>query len=159
MTDKAHRTAARDAMFRQFGDPTSKGSPPIVTWRCTERCILLRVYLTPEGWVLDGQDFKVPMDEWVRRTTSEGQVLGDVEQSLETYREGKWAAFNPRQVDGIQKVMPLDLDQWEHARFEVGCRHGHGHQHTADLAEDCSTMRATRRAVMRSITHPDHDGM
>lgn len=160
MAKKAHPAVARDQFAKRVRKagrvrplpPSLRGTPPVVTWRVRGcRCLVLSVYLTPDGWALDGRDFTVPMAEWIARTQSGADEEGAAARTLDGYRAGHWAAFSPREIAGISKVLSLDVDLWEPATFELGCEHGHGHKPLADLAADCRKVRATRAPVRRPI--------
>lgn len=123
-----------------------KSAPPMVTWRVAGcRCRVLSVYLTPDGWALDGEDFKVSIPEWLDRINPDGTAMaGEVPITLENYRAGLFSAFSPGNVAGVRQMLDLDVATWPVTRFEVGCDHAHGHVDLADLAADCAEVRATR---------------
>lgn len=162
MSDKRHPAAVKHALTRRLRKlnlevPTEyQAMPPVVTWRARGcRCWLLHVYLTPDGWVLDGRDFPEPITSWIKRLNPDGtRTLDDgTPITLESYRAGRWSAFSTGEVSGVRVVLPHDVDEWEVAQFEVGCQHGAELRPLSDVAEDCRTFRATRRAVTRSVAY------
>lgn len=153
MTEKPHPAQARARLAnaivkRGFSLPAEhRSAPPMVTWRASEcRCRVLSVYLTADGWVIDGEDFRVPMPEWIARVNPDGTAMaGDVAVTLDNYRAGRFAAFGAGEVSGVRQTLDLELDDWPtSATFEVGCNHGHGWRSLSELAEDCAQVRATR---------------
>lgn len=157
---KAHPVAAKNVMGRRFRraglqvPQQFQTAPPVVTWRAQPcRQWILLVYLTPKGWALDGRDFTIPLPQWIERVNAGGDSVTDdgVEFTLDRYRAGEWGSFNPREISGLQKLLPLDIDAWEAATFEVGCDHGTTRRPLTDLADDCRDFRRTRRRVVRHV--------
>lgn len=153
MTEKPHTAAARARLAnmtvrRGYDLPAAyRSAPPMVTWRVSEcRCRVLSVYLSSDGWVIDGEDFDVPIPEWIDRINPDGTAtVGGVPVTLDSYRAGRFAAFNPGTVTGVQQVLDLDVETWPAGGvFEVGCGHWHGEVPLADLAADCAEVKATR---------------
>ncbi len=128
-----------------YGVPREmRNSPPAVTWRhdgCHKR--LLRLYLTPRGWLLLTDETRLSLPEWIDRS--------GVEYDVDDFREGRVAAFNKRKVSGHERLLPLDVADWPSGAFEIGCRvHGMGRYRLDNLQADALDFRATRRAVARS---------
>lgn len=150
--DRARDAVTRDKIGKRASragyrvPPEFRGAPAVVTWRVRGcRCLVLSVYLTPDGWGLSGRSFTVPMPEWIERSNH-----GDL--TLESYRAGRWAAPSAGKVRGHVGTLPLDVDAWDEAtRFELGCPHGHGYWPLSDLAADCRQMLATRTEVTRAV--------
>lgn len=138
----AARARTHDAT-RGFGAVDS--DPPVIVWKCAskKRHRLLRVYRTPRGWLLLSDSFSRPLDEWLKRIGAE--------HTVDDMREGRVAAFHAREVAGHQRMLPLDVDDWERARFELGCRCGTGWHGLATVAEDARKFLATHRRVERRI--------
>ncbi|GAB3267342.1 hypothetical protein GCM10027425_33870 [Alteromonas gracilis] len=158
MVKKAHPAVARDRFARRaarWGSPlrqSQRGTPPVATWRAACRCLILSVYLTPDGWALDGRDFKLSTPDWIKRQRERGVTeIDGVELTLENYRTGRYAAFGTGEVSGFAHLLPLDLAEWEvgERRFEVGCPHGYGHFPLAEVHSACGEVRATRTTVAR----------
>lgn len=129
----------------QFGH-----SPPVVIWWCRQkpRRRILQVFLTRDGWHVLGNELRVPMDDWLKRTGSD--------LTVEDLREGKAVPMHGREVSGVDKWLPLDIDSWEPdtGTFEVGCGCRAGRAVQADitwLSADCRHARDERRVVERTI--------
>lgn len=147
---------SRTARIR-VGDRTRdrRNAPlPVVTWRalgCRHR--LMRVFLTPSGWHLLTDGFRVNPEEWLRRigavdATGNPETLEDgTEVSLAARDDGRLAFFNLREVAGLDKILSLDIDDWPQVRFEVGCNCGAALFRLSEVAEDCRKFRETRRRV------------
>lgn len=154
---KAHQAATRARtarVLRRHGVQDARTARPVIQWRGAGcRCALLRVYLTPQGWVLDGEDFRESVPRWIDRINPDGTATLDdgTPLTLDAYRAGRWAAFDRREIAGVQRLLPLDVEAWGGARFEVGCRHGQTRCDLADLADDAREVRHARRAVSRAV--------
>ena len=123
--------------------------PPVVVWRCAHKPphLMLRVFVSPDGWHLVGERLRVPLDQWLDRTGSKFTV--------DDLRDGKAEAMNKRRVQGVDRLLPIDIDSWPtDVRFEVGCRHGGGvWAEIAWLAEDARQARNTKKPVRRTISY------
>lgn len=141
------RNRARNSLRRKGYASPFPTSPPVVVWRATEcRCRVLSVYLSPEGWHMDGAAFYIPVDEWARR------VGGDAEMAAAILSgEVPTMARDRRRVKGFTETFPLDLTEWSHGKFQIGCRHGHGWASTRDLLADCQQAKACRVRVDRPV--------
>ena len=118
-------------------------APPVVLWRCPKRHLMLRVFLTRDGWHVLGESMRVSMEEWLRRTGSPFTV--------EQMRGKEAAAMAARKVSGVDKVLPMDLDAWSATvKFEAGCRCGSAWFTINQLAADCRQARDTRHPVVRT---------
>lgn len=159
-----HPIIARAQMTRYleregYPVPTKhRGSPPMIEWRAGDcRCWLLRVYLTPEGWVMHGRTFTVGLDEWIERINPDGTRTiptdnGPLPLTVDTYRANLWSAFNAGEVPGVQGMLDLDPDTWKPAKFEVGCNHGQVFAPLSDLADDVRAVRRDQRKMARRVT-------
>lgn len=124
----------------------------VVVWRAKPcNCRVLRVFLTPDGWQLLGESFHISAEEWFERVAPDAPSHDGVPITLESYRAGLIGAFNLRDVEGIERMLPLDFTEWPTAKFEVGCDHGHEYRSVADVLADCEAVRATRAATKRDI--------
>ncbi|HLV03941.1 MAG TPA: hypothetical protein VKY79_05100 [Actinomycetaceae bacterium] len=130
------------------------GRPMIVWRRAGCRCRVLRLYLTPEGWELIGDDYRVKPDEWLRMVGAvddDGHPVtlddgGKV--TLDDRDAGNVVLIGLREVDGMTDTLPLDIDAWPTGvRMQLGCDHGHGTAPVADLAADARTVRHTRQPL------------
>ncbi|WP_395727146.1 hypothetical protein [Nakamurella sp.] len=89
--------------------------------------------------------FRVPQGEWLRRTGT-GVSINDI-------TDGKAVAFGMHRVRGVDRDLPLDVDRWPPARFEVGCDHRVAMVPLVDLASDCRAVLAgVAQPIERSIT-------
>ena len=157
MSRKGHQVAARARLTERLlaqGLPVPdawKATPYLIRWRCAARpgCRLLTVHLTRDGWVLDGEDYRAPMPEWIRLQRERGITeLNGVDVTLENLSAGRFTASEPGKVEGVQHRLPLDVDQWtRRGQIPLGCDHGHGQSSSALLAEDCLTVRRTGRRL------------
>jgi hypothetical protein len=147
MTDRdraASKARLHDRLARRYEVPIElQNSKPMVTWRrfgCNHR--LLRVYLTPRGWLLVADRIRVPLEEWLNR-------IGD-DYSLDEYRAGRVFATNARKVAGHEKLLPLNTTGWPTGTFELGCRDGAGLFELSDLIADVEDVRTTHRSNERT---------
>lgn len=142
------------------GDPVY--GVPAVEWRRREcGCWLLRVYLTPQGWRVQGRDFRVEPNEWLRRLgaeSPEGNVATTpegVDINLAARDRGEIHFWSLRVVEGMLEYLPHDLDAWPTGRPEIGCSHWPGVADIGDLAADCRLAINTpsrKWPVARSVT-------
>lgn len=154
------RVVARARFARQVAragaavPPEFRTARPVIEWRRKAcRCWLLRVHLTPNGWVLEGRPFTVSTSDWVDRVGKAGtHTLEDgTPMDLAAYRAGKFTSSSPRTVEGVTKLLPLDASEWPTAKFELGCPHWSGYRGLEDLAHDVTEFRKRRRAVSRTL--------
>lgn len=130
---------------------------PVVQWRrrgCRDR--LLRVFLSPAGWHLLTEGFRVTPQEWLRRvgaTDDHGQPVevAGVPATMTAHAAGDLHFLHLREVDGLYRLLPLPVDEWEPARFEVGCDHEQYEVALADVADDCRRARRDRHRVTREL--------
>lgn len=126
----------------------------VVTWRRTGCCRsrLLRVLLSPRGWHVLGDDFRVPPAEWLRRLGGgEAPEVEGAPLTMDRIRAGEVAVLGLRKVDGVARLLPLLTESWEGATIEVGCDHCRGTASLSWLAEDCERAKAATRAVTRPV--------
>lgn len=130
--------------------PKYEHSPPVVVWWCRHkpRRRILRVFLTRGGWHVLGNEFRVPMEEWLKRVGSD--------LTAEDIHAGRATTMSGRDVSGVDQWLPLDIDSWQPSAgtFEVGCACRAESPRNADikwLAEDCRHAREERRAIERVI--------
>jgi hypothetical protein len=141
-------STGRVRMRDRTRDDASFGhQPPVIVWYCAHkpRHMMLRVFVSPDGWRLVGERLRLPLDQWLDRTGSTVTV--------DDLREGKAEAMNKRRVQGVDWLWPLDIDQWQNGRaFEVGCRRGIVVAAQVDwLADDARRARDTHKQVVRTI--------
>lgn len=106
---------------------------------------LLKVYLTPGGWQVIGDNFRVHPDEWETRVELERVTVAD-------HFAGKAFIPNIRRFGGFRKTLPLEPAGWPaDALFTVGCDDGVTEAPLAWLGEDVSKFRTTRRRVSRTV--------
>lgn len=131
---------------RTGNDAAFGHQPPVVVWRCGHKPphLMLRVFVSPDGWHLVGQRLRLHLDEWLKRMGS-GYTVDDV-------RDGKVEAMNKRRAQGVDRMLPLDVDTWPTGvRFEVGCRCATVWADLDWLAADARRARDTRGQVVRNI--------
>ncbi len=141
------RVRMTDDLRRNRQDPRAEDAhtPPLVIWRRSGCCRarLLRVFLTPEGWHVLVDGFRLTTGEWLER-------LGEPDADRRAvYLGGK------RRVGGGEHTLPLDLAQWpQEGKFEVGCGEAVTLIATAVLSQHCAEARQTRGCVKRQVS-PD----
>ena len=155
------RIRVSDRIIRQGGavPVTYQHAGPMVVWhRRGCRCRLLRVFLSPEGWTLLAEDFRVKPDDWLRRIDAVDEAgnpreVDGVPVTVEARDEGQLWLANLRQVQGIERQYPLDVDSWPDplAHFEVGCDDETSDALLSDVADDCRQAIRTGRVVSRDV--------
>jgi hypothetical protein len=125
--------------------------PPVVKWRCAgpQKHLMLRVFITREGWHVLGEGFRIPLPEWLERSGIGEHV------TVDEYRERRASLSNARRVEGVDRELPLNIDNWPaDEQFEVGCRCGHKFVGVAELAADCRHARDSSKPVVQDIEVP-----
>ncbi len=150
MSDDRARFPARvrmtDDLRRNRQEPRAEDAhtPPLVVWRRSGCCRarLLRVFLTPQGWHVLGDGFRLTSGDWLER-------LGERDADPRT------VYLDKRRVEGVEQMLPLDLGQWpQGGEFEVGCGDAATWVAIAVLAQHCAEARRTRRCVKGQVS-PD----
>ncbi len=109
----------------------------LVRWRRSGCCRarLLHVTLSPSGWRVIGDSWRLKAQEW--------RDIAGVGENV--------YALNLRRVDGVDQLLPLEFEQWPAVRFEVGCDDERTWLPLSVLAADCAEARRTRRRVDRAL--------
>lgn len=117
---------------RRYGTDQTQTGTEVVTWRCSQGCALLRVFLAPAGWTL--------WRWWHAPETAPGAIAA---------RRGASKSRSPMEAT----TLPLDVAAWPpRADFDLACRHGAaGAINLSLLAEDVRTRWATREHVTRTL--------
>jgi hypothetical protein len=123
-------------------------TPPVVVWRCAspKAHLLLRVFLSEQGWRVLGESFRIALPEWLERSGIAEHV------TVDEYREKRAVVSNARRVDGIDQPLPMDIATWpRHEQFEIGCACGHVMVEVEELAADCRHARDTGKPQARKM--------
>lgn len=140
MSERTRRIRTTDTTRRHGALPGSRTPPPLLTLRrrgCNDR--LARVYVTPDGFHVLGDEFTLPPDEFIARehVDSSGApvVVDGLELTLGNWQAGRFV-IESRAVSGVDRVLPADITGWDAAaRFELGCKHAHGWMQVDDLRD------------------------
>jgi hypothetical protein len=159
MSDAERERATRVRLHDHFAKTgyslpvARRNAPPKVLWAregCKDR--LARLYFTPDGWLLITDGFRDSLEGWVGRfdteTTAEDVRSGRIRKDGELHD----AVFtNLRKVEGLQKTLPIDLDEWPKATVELGCKHANADVSIRQLAADARDSVTTRRVLRRYL--------
>ena len=117
----------------------------MVTWRCThtKHHLMLRVFITRDGWLVVREAIRVPLPDWIERS--------GVPVTLDDVREGRAALADGRKIIIDDEVLPHDIDSWPGGPIEVGCRCGSIEVDIAVLAEHCRHARDSRQPVVNNV--------
>lgn len=121
--------------------PGYRHSAPVVVWKtsgCTRKrrqCRVLRAFRSPNGWLVLGDNFRVPPDEWLRRVGTD--------YTMEQRDRAEVYLVNLRKVRGVEETLPNDLgaNAWSSGELEVGCDHGCIRLPLSALLDDCRAVQ------------------
>lgn len=126
-----------------------KSQPPVVVWWCPHKPPRksLQVFLTRNGWRVEGSQMVLPEAEYGSRIDSLENDLGKGD-----LRRG--VAMGRGRVTGIRAMLPFDYERWPSGSIEVGCTCRPTASIDAPiewLIEDCRHAQQDRTRVERNI--------